>query len=379
MSSELSLDAERQKQAKRYARINRRLMLLDLLLGGLYALSWLIFGWSVSLRNALLSITSNPWLLIPAFTLVFGGIYYLISLPLSYYSSYILPHRFDQSNQTRKGWIIDQVKGILLGATLGLIILEIIYAVLRQYPETWWVWAAGFLLVFNILLANIAPVLLLPIFYKFTPLSDQHVNLEQRLLSLANRADTRVRGVYQFDMSRRTKSANAALTGIGNTRRIILGDTLLNEFEGDEIETILAHELGHHVHKDIPIGILVESLITLIGLYIAALGLAYGVQMLDFFSPADVAAFPLLILVLGAFGLLTMPLTNAFSRWRERRADQFALDLTGMGEAYISALVRLADQNLADADQEPWVEWLLYSHPALIKRIAMAQAYQDSR
>jgi STE24 endopeptidase len=136
----------------------------------------------------------------------------------------------------------------------------------------------------------------------------------------------------------------------------------------------MAHELGHQVHRDLPTGILVETLITLVGLYLAALGLAWGASVFGFSSPADVAAMPLLVLVLGLYGLLTMPLTNGYSRWRERRADEYALEATGKAAAYASALARLANQNLAEADPEPWVEFLLYSHPALNKRIAMAEA-----
>jgi STE24 endopeptidase len=181
--------------------------------------------------------------------------------------------------------------------------------------------------------------------------------------------------VYKFDMSRRTKAANAALTGLGNTRRIILGDTLLNEFSDDEIETVLAHELGHHVNLDIPIGILVESVITSGGLYLAHLGLRWAVNYFGFDGVSDIAAFPLFMLVVGAYSLVTMPLGNAFSRWRERRADAYALKATGKGQAYASALTRLANQNLAEVDPEPWVEFLLYSHPALGKRIERAEEF----
>lgn len=373
--TEVTLDPERQLQAKRYSRISRRLMLVDLVIGAVYALAWLIFGWSTELKEALLNYTDSEWLLVAGFGLVFGGIYYLINLPLSYYSGYVLPHRFEMSTQDLKGWVTDQVKGLGVGVIIGGLILEIIYAVLRIFPDMWWLWAAGILLLFSVLLANLAPILLMPIFYKFAPLGEEHNELVERLVRLAERANTRVQGVFKFDMSRRTKAANAALTGLGNTRRIILGDTLIEKFTTDEIETVLAHELGHHVHKDIPIGMLVESLITLIGLYLASLGLNWGVEVFGFDGPADIAALPLFILVIGAYSLVTMPLGNAFSRWRERRADEYALRETGNGRAYASALTRLANQNLADADPEPWVEYLLYSHPALNKRIAMAEAY----
>src|SRR4030066_369683 len=219
ISTTTELDSVKQKQAKEFALINRRLMLLDLIISGIYMLAWLIFGWSETLKDWLLQYTSNVWLLVFLYIVAFGGIMYLISLPLSYYQGYRLPHRYELSNKKINGWIMDQVKGILVGGVLGMIMLEIIYAVLRAYPTLWWLWAALILLVFNVLLANIAPTLLMPLFNKFIPLGDEHAELAERLLALAKRSGTYVRGVFKFDMSKRTKQANAGLTGLGNSRR----------------------------------------------------------------------------------------------------------------------------------------------------------------
>ncbi len=371
--SDTNLDPNRQEQAKIYARIRRKLLLVDLILGALYILIWLLTGWSTALRNFLMTFTSNQWLLVPAFALVLGGIYFIIDLPLSYYSEFVLPHRFDTSNQTLKSWIMDLLKGLLLSAVIGGVLIEIVYWVLRAAPMTWWLWTAGILLIFNVLLSNLAPILIMPLFNKFVPLGEENADLIERLTRLAERAHARVRGVYKFDMSSRTKAANAALTGMGNTRRIILGDTLLNEFSSDEIETVLAHELGHHVHKDIPLLIGFGTLITTLGLYLASLGLNWGAHLIGLTGSADVAGMPLFALTLGAFGLITMPLQNGISRWRERKADEYALFATGNGVAFASALTRLANQNLAEADPDPLVEFFLYSHPALSKRIQMAQ------
>jgi len=204
-------------------------------------------------------------------------------------------------------------------------------------------------------------------------LGDDHKDLEDRLMALAERANTKVRGVFKFDMSKRTKSANAALTGIGNTRRIVLGDTLINEFSADEIETVLAHELGHHVHRDLPLLIAFGTVSTTVGLYLASLGLKWAIGYFGFNGVADVAAFPALGIILGAYGLLTMPLENAVSRWREEMADDYALQATGKGEAFASAFTRLANQNLGDVDPEKWVVFLFYSHPPLGERIIKAQ------
>ena len=371
-----TLDPERQQQARAYARIQRTLSFVDMAFGLVYLILWLAFGWSLALKTRLLSFTENEWLLVAGFSIIFGGILVVLNLPLSFYEGFVLPHRFGQSTQNLRGWIVDQVKAGVISAILGLLLLEIIYAVLRAYPAAWWLWAAGILLLFNVILANLAPVLLFPLFYKFQPLGEQYADLEARLLQLAAKVKTKVRGVYKFDMSQRTKAANAALTGLGNTRRIILGDTLLGEFTTDEIEVVLAHELGHQVHKDIPIGILIQSAITLLGFYLASLGLSRGASAMGFSSPADIAALPLLGLIFGAYGLVTMPLTNAYMRWRERKADEFALQTTGDGPAFASAMTRLANQNLAQVDPPGWEEFLFHSHPALRKRIAMAQAFQ---
>lgn len=374
--SEVVLDAERQKKAKAYARIERKLFFVDLAIGGVYVSAWLIFGWSIAVKNALSAISTSDWFLVAGVSFVFVAILYVIDLPLAYYSSFVLPHRFGLSTQTIGGWISDQIKEILIGGVFGFIVIEVIYAVLRAAPETWWLWAAAIMLLFTVVLANLSPILIMPLFYKVVPLSQEYADLSARLIRLAEQAKTKVRGVYKFDMSRRTKAANAALMGLGNTRRIVLGDTLLTEFSADEIESVLAHELGHHVNKDIPVGIVVDTASTVIGLWIASVVMNWGVSVFGYTSPADPASLPLFILVMGLFGLITMPLGNAYSRWRERNADRYALQATNNPQAFVSAMTRLANQNLGEVDPEPWEEFLLHSHPALGKRIKMAEMYK---
>jgi STE24 endopeptidase len=371
-----TLDPQRQQQAKQYAKIRRQFMLLDLALGAIMLLVWLLVDWSFLLRDWIFSWTQNQWVAVVVFGAVFGAVFSLLDLPLSYYTGYVLPHRYQQSNQTLKGWWGDLIKSLLLSAVIGGFLLEVLYLILRTAPDTWWLWTAGFLLLFNVILANLAPVLLFPIFYKFLPLDEEYLDLQERLISLADKAGTNVAGVFKFDMSRRTKAANAGLTGLGNTRRIILGDTLLEEFSPDEIETVLAHELGHHANHDLPLGMAVQAVITLGGLYLTSRGLFWSITRFGFESISDIAALPLFGLFLGVFGLFTMPLSNGFSRWREQLADEFALQLTGKGISYASALTRLSNQNLAEVDPEPWIEFFLHSHPALEKRIQMAQSYK---
>ena len=366
------LDPEKQRQAKQYARISRRMWLVDTLLSTLYLLAWLFFGWAKSLAGWLEKLTTNDWLLVLGFIIIFGGIASVLELPLSFYSGYVLPHRFGQSTQDLKSWVLDQLKGVMIGAPLGLVVVELVYLALRLTGGWWWLWTGAGMLLFSVILSNLAPILIMPLFNKFVPLGDEHAELAERLMKLAERAHTKVRGVFKFDMSKRTKAANAALTGLGNTRRIVLGDTLIKEFSPDEIETVLAHELGHHVHKDLPILLAFGTVMTLGGLYLASLGLNWAAGYFGFSGPADIAALPALGLVLGAFGLLTQPLDNAFSRWRERKADEYALQSTGNAQAFASAFVRLANQNLGEVDPEKWVVFMFYDHPPLGERIKMA-------
>jgi len=377
MEAELvTLDPEKQKKAKEYALIKRRLWLVDTLFSGVYAVLWLVLGWAVALRDWLTSFSSNDWLLLAGFLAIFGGISFILHLPLSYYSGFVLPHRFDQSNQTLKDWIVDELKGLAIGIPLGLLLLELLYLALRATGDWWWLWAAGGMLVFSVILGNLAPILIMPLFNKFVPLGEEHADLAARLMALAEKANTKVKGVFKFDMSRRTSAANAALTGIGNTRRIILADTLINEFSPDEIETVLAHELGHHVNKDIPLLMAFGTLTITIGLFLASLVMKWAVDAFGFTSVADVAAFPALLLVLGVYGLVSGPIENAFSRWREEMADDYALSSTGKGEAFASAFVRLANQNLGEVDPEKWVVWMFYNHPPLGERIEKAKRWK---
>jgi STE24 endopeptidase len=370
-----TLDPERQEKAKEYARIRRRLFVVDLVIGTAYLIIWIVSGLSPWLRDQVHTITTVTWLGVPLFALGFGLPYAILTAPLDYYSGFVLPHKYEQSTQSLKDWLIDKFKGILISGILGLIILEIVYGLLGIAPQTWWLWAALAMLVFTVLLSNLAPVLIFPLFFKYKPLEDEV--LVDRLTRLAENAGARVKGVYVFDMSSKTVAANAALMGLGNTRRIVLGDTLTKNFTVDEIETVLAHELGHHVHKDLMTGIIVQSFLTLAGFWLANLVMRWGITKFGYTGLTDPATLPLLMVALAIFGLVTMPLGNSWSRWREVKADEYALKTTGRPQAFISAMTRLANQNLAEAEPPAWIEFVLHSHPSIQKRIAFAESFNS--
>lgn len=369
--ADVVLDPERQREAQAYARVRRRLMLVDLLLSAAYLAVWLLAGWHLALRDVVTGISASPWVNVPLFAFLFALPMFLLDLPLSYYSGFVLPHRYGQSTQSFGEWVMDQVKGLALSGVLGVALLEIVYWLLRAAPELWWLYAGGVMLFFSVILSSLAPVLIAPLFYKFEPLDDEE--LARRLKRLGERVGVEVTGVYRFDMSRRTRSANAAVMGLGRTRRIILGDTLLENFTDDEIETVLAHELAHVVHRDMPLGIVVNSVLTLVSFWAVHLALRWAVGAFGLTGLADPAGMPVFALAAGVVGLIAMPLGNAFSRWRERRADAFALRVTEMPRAFAAAMTRLANQNLSEAAPEPWVVTLFYSHPPLAERIERAR------
>ncbi|MCL4396212.1 MAG: M48 family metallopeptidase [Chloroflexi bacterium] len=363
----MPIDPDRQKQASEYARIGHRLWALDLVVSALAILIVIALGLNVWLKDVILAVSANVWLATFLYFAAALAAYGALTSPLSYYSGYVLQHRYGLSTQTQRAWLVDLAKGGALGLVLGGVVLEAIYALLRVAPETWWLWACAFMVVFSVVLANLAPVLIFPIFFKFTPLQDDE--LVKRLTALAARAHTRVRGVYTMLLSEKTTAANAALMGLGNTRRIVLGDTLYDKYTPDEIEAVLAHELGHQVHHDIGWSLVAQTAFTLVGFFAANLFLKWSVGTLHYDGIADLAAFPLLGLALGAYGLITLPLENAFARWREALADDYALESTGNPAAFIGAMEKLADQNLAELEPEPWVEWLLYDHPPIGRRL----------
>ena len=222
-------------------------------------------------------------------------------------------------------------------------------------------------------MVNLAPVVIMPLFNKFVPLENDE--LQARILRLGEKTGARVRGVYTMDFSRRTSAANAFVTGLGNTRRVVLGDTLTANYTADEIEVIMAHELGHHVHNDIWRAIFLDSVVTLVGFYLSHLILQAGISGFGFRGLGDVATLPLFALVMVLFSLVTMPLGNAQSRARENAADAYALDITGNAPAFISSMQKLANQNLADVDPPGWVVWLFYTHPPIRDRVRRGENF----
>lgn len=373
MNVSTEMSTERQARAKEYAGIRRRLYFARTVATFVVLALLVVTPLSKAVRTAIEHRATNQWLVVLVYVLIFGLASEIVTLPLGVYSGWHLPRHYGLSHQSFASWIADLVKGSVIGGALGLGMVELLYWGLRRLPDWWWLAGGAVYLLFSVVLSNLAPVLIMPLFNTFTPIED--ATLRQRMLHLAERAGTRVRGVFTMDFSRRTSAANAFVTGIGSTRRIVLGDTLIANYTVEEVEVVMAHELGHHVHGDIWRGMAFDTVVTLIGLFIANVLLHAGVDAFGYRSVSDVAAFPLFALILSGFGLVTMPLTNAYSRARERAADAYALTLTGNAPAFVTAMQRLANQNLAEMEPPRWVVLLFYSHPPLADRIQRGAAF----
>jgi STE24 endopeptidase len=364
-------------QARRYNRTRRWLGIADFLVGLSFLIILLATSWSGWLRDlAYRWGFQNYTLSVFLYLLLLLAIGKALGAGLDYYG-FRLERQFQLSNQSLRAWLSDEVKGFLVGLILAAIVVELLYFTIRQYPQHWWLITWALFIALFIMLAQLAPVILFPIFYKFEPLDDE--DLRRRLVHLSERAGTHVRGVYRWKLSEKSKKANAALTGLGNTRRIILADTLLDNYAPEEIEAVLAHELGHHVHRHILKSILVQAAITFVGFWAANYVLHYAVDQHMFEELSDFANLPLLVLVSAVLSLLLMPAMNAHSRFNERQADRYAFESIVSVEPFISSMNKLAEQNLAERAPSKWIELLFHSHPAISKRVAAAEAWSRAQ
>lgn len=359
-------------RARVYHRRQLALSLLGLALSVTYLLVLIETRAATHLTEYLARWTTAWWLELGIVLLVLAGAYRLVTLPLHWLGGYWLPRRFGLLHQPFRRWLWDAVKAGLIGGMLGLLAVLIIYALLRVTPW-WWLWGAAIFLAGYALLALVAPIWLVPLFYRLTPLPDGL--LLTRLLALARRVGVPVTGVFVVDQSRKSRTANAAVTGLGRTRRILLFDTLLDEFTPEEIEAVLAHELAHQLHGDIRRGLLVQGALTLVTFWIADLALRWGVGWLGLDGPADIAGLPLFGLILMLVSLAALPVANGWSRRVEWQADRFALQTIPDPRAFIRSMERLATLNLAEREPHRLEELFLYSHPAIERRIAHARQF----
>src|ERR1017187_5645417 len=373
LAESTSSNSDDSPEARRYNRTQRWLGIADFVIGSVFLVLLLITGWSGWLRDlALRRGFQNYTLAVFLYLFFLLLISKVLGLGLDCYG-FRLERRFQLSTQKLRSWLWDEAKGFLVELVMATIVVELLYFMIRQSPQHWWLITWALFMGLFIVLAQLAPVVLFPIFYKFEPLDNE--DLRRRLVVLSERAGTRVRGVYRWKLSEKSKKANAALTGLGATRRIILADTLLDNYTPEEIEAVLAHELGHHVHRHILKSIFVQAGITLFGFWAANWVLHYAVDQHMFEELSDFANMPLLALVSVALSLVLMPALYPYSRFNERQADRYAFESISSVDPFITSMNKLAEQNLAERTPSKWVEWFFHSPPAIARRLAAAKEW----
>lgn len=375
---------EHTNDPKRYA---RERFWLGLFSGGfnlLLLVLLLVTGFSISIARWC---AGRPALVVLEYVLLVGAGFQILDLPGAWLGRRI-EIRYGMNRQNVGSWLWDEAKSALLAAVLGVGAAELVYWLLRASPEHWWLWAWAAFAVVMVGLAQLGPVLLLPLFFKLRPMTEENENdapLVRRLestyagLRARNPKLPRLHGIFEWKLGEKSAKANAALTGLGRTRRVIISDTLLEGSPVEEIEAVFVHELGHHVHHDIWRGLAFQTALSFLGFWLAHLVLAALVGPLKLHGIADIAGGPLLVLVFSVLGLLLLPVSNAFVRAMERRADDYSFVTLGTAAPLLAGLRRLAEKNLAEVEPPRWKEWLLYSHPSIATRIRRGEAWQSAR
>ena len=361
--------------AKRYNNLKLAIGIGEGIASFILILLFVWLGYSIELEKYLSNFLENSYILFLSFVIVVGFAGSVLSFPVSYYTGFYLEHKYNLSNQTFFKWILEGLKGLLVSLVIGIPILLIFYFSLNYFGNIWWLPFATIMFFISVVLSQIFPILIFPIFYKITPIEDE--KLKQRITKLARDANLKVENVYKFNMSKNTKKANAAFTGLGKTKRIILGDTLLENYSTEEIETVIAHELGHYKKKHIIKNILIGTVSSFLTLFLIAFLYKNSLSWFDFTNITQVAALPLLALWSMLIGLIQAPLGNILSRKFEYEADEYAIFETKNPFAFKKTLEKLTEQNLGDKEPHLFVEWFFYSHPSIKNRISAIDKFAE--
>lgn len=341
-------------------------------------LLFLFTGWSARIRNVATR-WGKKWFFIVVFYFVLLSLAMAIfELPWAFYTEYIREHAYGLSNQTLTKWITDTTISLAIGLFIGALIVWIPYLLLKKSPKRWWLYTGMLILPFLILQVFVTPIWIAPLFNDFGPMNDKA--LEAKILALAERSGIEGARVFEVAKSEDTKAVNAYVTGFGDTKRIVLWDTAIEKLAEDELLFVMGHEMGHFVMNHVVRFIAIAFFVTFASLYLihrlsGALIRRYGTRW-GFTELSDVASLPLIMVMMGAFTLIVMPLIYGVTRYHEHEADRFGLELTHLNHAAATGFVTLQKENLANPDPG-WVYMLFRSsHPSIAQRIRFFNSYR---
>ncbi|HVV49747.1 MAG TPA: M48 family metallopeptidase [Polyangia bacterium] len=370
------------EKALRYHRSGTVIWAVEHLVGLALPAAILFTGLSARLRAFAAGVAHGRfYLTLVVYLALLSALMFVVQLPLSFYVGHARERAYGLSSQRLGKWAADEVKGLLVGVAVGAAVLWVPYLLLGASPARWWLWTGALALPFFALVLLIGPVFIAPLFNKFGPLRDKA--LEAEVLAVAAQAGVEGARVFEVEKSVDTKKVNAYVTGLGNTKRIVLWDTLLARLTPRQTRFVVGHELGHYVLGHVRRSIVLSSALTVAGLYgvhrTADLALGRFGGWFGFDRLADVASMPLLMLLLSLFSTAITPAMLALSRHHERAADRFGLDLTGDNHAAATAFVALQEQNLAVPRPGRFYKIFRASHPPIGERVDFINAYRPRR
>lgn len=334
----------------------------------------LLFGNGSVVIRSMVQSWGMPSIFIPILYLMcLGAIFMVFHFPIKVFLGYHWEHQFGLSNQSFGQWLKDELKKMLFGGVLAAILVSVMYGLLNIAPKTWWVFTGLFWFGLTFVMAKLTPTVIVPLFYKYKSFDNDA--LKDRIKKMFAAAQVSLQEVYAIDFSSKTFKANAFICGLGKSRRVVLSDTLLDEYSEAEIETVVAHELGHYCHQDILKMLGINSVLIFSGLWIIDRILTQAIDYFGWQGVADVAGLPLLILVFSVFGLVTTPLTNWISCQMEVAADRYSLEQTRNPDAFVSLMRKLGEQNLAEMRPHKFIEIFFYDHPPIERRISFAKHF----
>ncbi len=325
-------------------------------------------GLSLWFKETAQNVSPSPFLVFAVYFLFYSLFMMVVEFPFSFYSGYVVEKSFKLSNQNFLQWFGLFLKKNVLGFAFSMFLVWGLYFLIWNFPDRWWLFAWAAFAVVSYVIGKIFPVFIVPLFYKYGPVENQEVTA--LIKKLAERFKLPLSKIYSLNLSKTTKKANAAFMGLGKTKRVVLSDTLLAHFTPEEIEAVVAHELGHCIHQDIWKNLAVGLVSSFFGFW-----LVYKILP----GAEDIANLPLIFLIFYAFHLVLMPLQNGFSRWVEKQADRFAFDACGKPRILRECLEKLGRVNLSDPDPNPVFEWFFYDHPSIGRRVRSIQQWEQGK
>lgn len=364
-------------KAKAYSRERHRLAVINIFLTPAVLVLFIAAGIPSYIGYLSLSASPSVYIGLLLFSLFVSIVYYLVTLPVTFYSGFILEHKYSLSNQKLKDWVIRESKKGVVSFVIAVPLVFSLYGFLKYSPLYWWAYTALLWFFISIIIAKFAPILIVPLFYKYSPI--KNAGLKEKLIDLISRVGFKAEGVYEINISKDTKKANAALMGLGRQKRIVLCDTLLENFNEDEIESVMGHELGHHKLKHILKLTLFSGISTVLVFYFTNMLFLRFHNIVGYELLYDFESLVLIYAIISVLNIITLPISNAFSRKQERQADLFTLQLTGNKDAFVSTMKKLAAQNLADLNPAKFYEIMLYTHPPISRRLSFAESYEGKK